>query len=327
MYLKAIVYSHKIRRFNISRDLSQITFQTNKDIVIADLQKAICKQIKNAIHFNNSSFSPDNSSICYLNHDQLIVWNEKLNRTRRKTKWIRYEQLSPVFQNGGWYYCVNDTYDGIHSICYMSEAEKKQLFSIMNCYCKDFCFYENRLYSVYYRKYGRKIISCKYSIENDEVKTFENSIDIDGDPWEVKLIPQKNLVVLLFKYPIYETGSYDVVFQYRNIETFEKVFETKVNVELRMEKLAVMCNGKYVVFAHIRGLMFFNTDNFELEANIHLPLVMDLTVCDNDNFCVARSPCDIVVFTPIKSNKNDILVEQIENCFDKNGFGHLLVKD
>ncbi|MBE6717089.1 MAG: hypothetical protein E7573_09220 [Ruminococcaceae bacterium] len=81
MELKTILYSYKIRDFNISKDLNYISFN-NGTLYVADINKCELHKIMKNNRTYVSTFSEDNSFAVFSDHSSLFALNDNFSKKK-----------------------------------------------------------------------------------------------------------------------------------------------------------------------------------------------------------------------------------------------------
>lgn len=339
MDLIPILYSHKMHNFNISADLRYIMFKTSA-LCIGDIDNEKIYEIKRDSAPYYSAFAADNSFALIKSDFSCFILSENFQKktTIRKTYYDdTFGFCKPiVYKNHFFVFCThfNIKSEGLH--IYQYEGIKRNLlFSIKDCYLCDNRIYNDTLHAVMNTcnigGIELKLYVYKYNLLTQRQELLEHSLgQIKGKNWVV--IPQRNLLVTIQnKDNDYYGCSFICFYQMDNfnllcVKELEKV--PIMPLAPVIDDIEVICNGKYVVTSNSRrGLKIFSTEDFSLVKEVSLPGILGLTVCDNDNFCCARSFGDLVVFTPVASNENTELIKRIDNCLSKNGLENLSVND
>lgn len=338
MDLIPILYSHKMCSFNISSDLRYMMFKTSA-LCIGDIDNEKIYEIKKDASWYDSAFSEDNSFVLIKNDFSCFLLSEGFQKKTTVRKTYSNDSFGfckpLVYKNSFFIFCTHHAKEeGLHIYQYEG-IHRKLLFSIKQCYLCDNKIYDDTLYAVIKTcnigGIERKIYVYKYNLLTHKEELYSYAVGrIAGRKWVV--VPQKNLLVTVdsetdnhYNYSFirfYQIDSFELLYA----EDLDKVPFTPLGpVE---NDIKVICDGKYVVVSNSRrGLTIFDTEDFSIVKKVSLPGTRELYVCDNDNFCCARSYGDLVVFTPVDTEENIKLIKRIDNCLEKNGLSKLNVKD
>lgn len=350
MELKTILYSYKIRDFNISKDLNYISFN-NGTLYVADINKCELHKIMKNNRTYVSTFSEDNSFAVFSDHSSLFALNDNFSKKkviRMTGKDSMFWDLKPVINKDSFYYVLreyenSDIPETLHKdrpqttitteYIYQYTINKKQLlFKTNNVYMCNNEIYNDILYELFVENHCQPGKQKKLHIYVNNLKTKEENVlhySFDKNISHVHnavVLPQKNLLICVCSL-IKDDCSFGAVVYSLELETFKIVNETKLEQELTLvTDLVSLCSGKYVAFQYNTGFLVINTDNLSIEKDIYFPRIRGVRKCDNDRFCFIRAWEDYVLFTPEESPENNILINKIEKCFNDNGLGKYLIK-
>lgn len=338
MELLPLLYTHKLYHFNISDDSNYITFKGGAPLYLGNLANNTLYTLKKNNSSYDSSFSVDKSFVV-IKSDSSCFW---VNENFQKKSLVRYPtknytlgfEKPLVYKDSFFTFCKNylENDETETELYKHTESKKEIIFSIKEVYLVDNKIYEDVLYAVFNNYERDKVFVYTRNLQTPEEKLFEFSVD-NKDYLRMISIPQKKQMVVLIDRK--EASLHNVSLQFRKLESFELIHEEYIcssvfGISPSSADITTMCWGQYVVIAHKSvGLLIYNTDNFSLEKKVYFPMANELTVCDNEDFCCAYSLYpfgDMVVFTPIISKENRKLIKRLENFFDSNGLGKMVIK-
>ena len=323
MDLKAILYSHKLHSFNISKDLRYIAMNSNI-LYIADIVNGEIYTIGKDNAILDSAFSDDNSFIAIKSDYKYFLLHDNFTKKQsvRKSGSSFFFKKPVVYKDGFMYAYDTFVTDRRSYTKYIlqNNSKKTLLFEIYDCFLYDNKIFDDELYVIFGDHEKDQIFICQHNFITNTTKQLEFTITEAGFRNAI-VIPQKGLLVILF-YCSDDMAS----LCFYDINTFRLVHKEKLDIIAVLPNLCDMCNGEYLIISHLKGFMIFNTTDFSLEKDVYFPRIREVTVCDNDNFCCIRCWDDFVVFTPTQSPENDELIKKIEDLFRSNGLNRLINK-
>lgn len=338
MDIKAILYSYKLYNFNISKDLSHIV-ASGPMLYIGDLNNKTLAKVKIDKANYYTLFSDDNSSVTvksdYSYFSLSDGFQEKKTLLKKNNSEDTFVGEKPlVYKNSAFAFVMENENNEISSdnsitaLYQQKEGKKYRLWEFKNGLLRDSKIYNNVLYAAFHGIPGENAHNISVYMRN-LINGEENRVDFcyknSGMLLAMAIVPQKEILVSLHIFGTYLKEEY-LLLRFTSLSTSAILHEEKLFVHSFSPAIEVLCNGKYVVFAHRNGLMVFNTDDYTLEKEVYLPMIISLTACDNDNYCYAYSYDDMVVFTPTQSPENDVLIKKIEDLFRSNGLNRLINK-
>ncbi len=338
MDLKTILYSTKLKYFNISDDLSHIIMD-GSCFYVGDLDKNDVKEI--SIPKNTErrcAFSRDNSFAVVQSDRQCFTltdgFSEKQAFKRNKKsqyfcdrKPLIYKDTVFCFRRLMGEYSVRDELDTT-TLYEINGKDEKELWKIR----KSMLFHAKIENDILYAVFGAsppqlqdaKLTIYKRNLISGEAEELYCPIEDFVALMSAAIIPEKQLLAVVKTYmPITKKAPR---LSFYKTDTFELVCERELpNSNFLLVPITqTLCGGKYVIFFDLFGFTIYNTEDFSLEKEVSFPGIANITVCDNDNYCCINAMYDLVVFTPTQSAVNDELINKIENCIKANGLSRLI---
>ncbi len=327
MNVKIVLFSKRLYNFNISKDLSHFVIQ-NRKLYIGCLQDDRLIEVKKDNDIYLSTFSDDNSSVVIKDYKKLFYLCDNFNKEiniRRSTQSMYFDEEKPLVYKGFIFsffkeFSIDTIGTNKMSLYRIDKTKKRVCWSADDIVLIDSKIYNDCLYAVFSKEeQGKK----KTQVLIHNLITEKNKLlDLPFSMGSYSaIIPQKKLIVSEYTH---FTENYSVL-KYYSFDTCEIVYETKLNIMTSTSfQLEIMCNGKYLIIPHTRGVIIFDNEEFLLKKEICFTLPRFVYVCDNDNYCCIASYGDCIVFSLSEFSEDDLLSQSLHRCLEKNMLGHFM---